>query len=136
MEKIKELENLKLDNSHLRDSKDNTKLEQEKEDINFIMENSHTSMMANQFNSINITELIEENENLKEKFSKVKILKDKLRNTKREKRFLCNEIASLNSKCYNITKIFTEGMHELSKELLKINEMQLDKIVQSKNYIT
>jgi hypothetical protein len=82
--------------------------------------------------SINISELLEDNEILKEKFEHLKALKDKLRLSKKENKFLSNEIAQINTLFFNQTKIFTEGIHEISKELLKIHEIQLDKIVQSR----
>ncbi len=83
--------------------------------------------------SINISELIEDNESLKQKFENLKILKDKQRLSKKENKFLSNEIALLNTVFFNQTKIFTEGIHEISKELMKIHEIQLDKIVHSMN---
>ena len=82
--------------------------------------------------SINITEMIEDNELLKEKFENLKTLKDKLKLSKKENKFMSNKIAQMNTLFFNLTKIFTEGVHEISKELLKIHEIQLDKIVQSK----
>ena len=82
--------------------------------------------------SINITELISENENLKEKFHNLKKLKNKFSLIKKEQRYLSNEVAQLNTKYFHLSKLFTEGMHELSKELYKIHEIQLDKVINKK----
>lgn len=92
--------------------------------------NNNSNSINNQ--SINITEIIEDNDYLKEKFENLKILKEKLKLTKKENKFLSTEIANMNTQSFYLAKIFTEGFHELSKELLKIHEIQLDKVVQSK----
>lgn len=82
--------------------------------------------------SINITELLEESDHLKEKFEYLKNLKEKFKLGKKENKYLSNEVAKLNSLFFNLGKIFTEGSQEIQKELLKIHEIKLDKIVQSK----
>jgi hypothetical protein len=85
--------------------------------------------------SINITEIVDENDYLKEKFERINMMKKRLKISKKEIRHLNSEISNMNTKCFYLTKIFTEGMHELSKELLKIHEIQLDKLVNSKKNI-
>jgi hypothetical protein len=80
-------------------------------------------------NSINITEIIEDNTMLRDKFENINSLKQRLKQSKKENKYLSREIAEMNSRVFLLTKIFTEGIHELSKELLKIHEIQLDKII-------
>ncbi len=82
--------------------------------------------------SINITEIIDENDYLKEQYENLQKYKEKLKHTKKENKYLSSEVSVLNAQYFFLSKIFTEGIHELTKELLKIHEIQLDKIVQSK----
>jgi hypothetical protein len=81
--------------------------------------------------SINIAELIEENERLKEIFSHLQNIKNQLRLSRKENNYISDQITEMNTEYFKLSKIFTEGIHELSKELLKIHEIQLDKIVAS-----
>jgi len=81
---------------------------------------------------LNITEVVEENGEMREKFEKISLLKEKLRKLKKENNFLSSKMNEINSDIFILTKLFTEGSHEISKELLKIHEIQLDKIVTSK----
>lgn len=86
--------------------------------------------------TINITDLIEENESLKAKYNYIQYLKNKLRLSKKENIQLSSDINDKNTEVFQLSKIFTEGMHEISKELLKVHEMQLDKATSSKIYLT
>jgi len=70
---------------------------------------------------------------LKEKFQNLKNLKYKLSQTKQVHRNISNQIGVLNTKYFCWSKLFTEGMHEISKELFKIHEIQLDKMITSKS---
>lgn len=83
--------------------------------------------------SINITDIIEESEFLKEKFNYIQKLKMELRQLKKENKLIIDKTTEMNTLYFVLIKIFTEGMHELSKELLKIHEIQLDKVVSSKS---
>ncbi len=38
----------------------------------------------------------------------------------------------MNTECFTYKKIFNEGIHEIGKELLKLHEMQLDKVINNK----
>ncbi len=79
--------------------------------------------------SINVTDLVSSNENLKEKFQNLKNLKKILSQIKQEHRNISNRVGVLNTKYFCSSKLFTEGMHEISKELFKIHEIQLDKTI-------
>jgi hypothetical protein len=83
--------------------------------------------------SINITDLLDENESLRQKYKQISLLKQKLKTRKKESKYLSNETSIYNTKYFVLAKIFTEGMHEVSKELLKIHEIQLDKIISKNN---
>ncbi len=151
LEKIKELENEKKEKSDASlNIKNNNSESILKEDMsayiidqsNSQIQNSRTLKNKKLINatgnsninnmSINITELIEESDHLKEKFEYLKNLKEKFKLGKKENNYLGNEVAKLNSLFFNLGKIFTEGSQEIQKELLKIHEIKLDKIVQSK----
>jgi hypothetical protein len=81
---------------------------------------------------LNITEIIEENNSLRMRYEKIRDLNNKLKSCKKENKNMSGAIADINQQIFTITKIFTEGIHELSKELLKIHEIQLDKVITSK----
>jgi len=148
LEKIKELENEKKEKSDASLHIKNNNSESMQDMSGYIMDQSNSQIQnsrtlknrklinASNMNnmSINITELIEESDHLKEKFEYLKNLKEKFKLGKKENNYLSNEVAKLNSLFFNLGKIFTEGSQEIQKELLKIHEIKLDKIVQSKNY--
>jgi hypothetical protein len=81
---------------------------------------------------LNITEIIEENNSLRMRYERIRDLNDKLKSCKKENNNMSRAVADINQQIFTITKIFTEGIHELSKELLKIHEIQLDKVISSK----
>lgn len=80
---------------------------------------------------INILDLIEDDYLLKEKYNSYNKSLKLLNLRKKEFRFLENAISNFNSRLFSLAKIFTEGMHEMSKELLRIHELQLDKQISS-----
>ena len=59
-------------------------------------------------------------------------LKKIYKNKKNENKILLKNIAEMNTECYTYKKIFNEGIHEIAKELLKLHEMQLDKVINNK----
>ena len=46
-----------------------------------------------------------------------------------ENDYLMKIINMMNNKFFKCRKLYNEGMHELSKELLRINEIELDKVI-------
>lgn len=85
------------------------------------------------FNYLNISEVLDDNANLKAKFDNIKNLKDTLSTIKNKERHSCFRLSELNTESFTLSKLFTDGMSEISKELLKIHELQLDKLISSKN---
>ncbi|MCF0233030.1 MAG: hypothetical protein HUJ63_12425 [Enterococcus sp.] len=81
--------------------------------------------------SINLNEVIEENEEIRNKYNKIIQLKKIFMNKKKENKNLMKSITEMNTDCFSYKKMFNEGMHEIAKELLKIHEMQLDKVINS-----
>ena len=74
-------------------------------------------------NSINIKELVEENEQIRAQYKRILMLKKQLILKRKENEHLSRAITEMNSDCFSFKKIFTEGMHEIAKELLKIHEI-------------
>lgn len=139
MEKIAELENKK--NSSKNDSsimkisntENNEKMSKSLEDMNFTANANKTYNSKMRDSSIlNITEFIEENDKLKEKFEIINFLKEKLRLRKKENKYIGNQISKVTSQIHMMASIFNEGMHEISRELLKIHEIQLEKVLKGK----
>ena len=84
-------------------------------------------------NSINIKELVEENEQIRAQYKRILMLKKQLILKRKENEHQSRAITEMNRDCFSFKKIFTEGMHEIAKELLKIHEIQLDKVIASSN---
>ena len=81
------------------------------------------------FKSININEIIEENEDIRNQYNQILQLKKIYKMKKKENLNLLKNIAEMNTESFTYKKMFNEGMHEIAKELLKLHEMQLDKVI-------
>ena len=79
--------------------------------------------------SININEIIEENEDIRNQYNQILQLRKIFKSKKKENLNLLKNIAEMNTECFSFKKIYNEGMHEIAKELLKLHEMQLDKVI-------
>lgn len=77
---------------------------------------------------INISSAIEENINLKEKFNNIKRLKSNTNLVKNELDKTILKCGTLNQENINLCRIFTDGINEISKEILKIHEVQKTQI--------
>ena len=82
--------------------------------------------------SINLSEIMEENEEIKNEYIQIEQLKQIYKSKKKENKILLKNIADMNTECFTYKKIFNEGIHEIAKELLKLHEMQLDKVINNK----
>ena len=94
---------------------------------------NNTTTYTSNYNEINIKEILEKNDKLKKKYERNKMLKKNLNNKKKENDYLIKNINEMNNSYYNCRKVFSEGMHEIAKELLKINEIELEKVVNNTN---
>ena len=74
-------------------------------------------------NNINVSEILDKNENLKQKNDKIIALKEYWKEKKRENDILIKSINRMNNNLFKCKKIYREGMHEIAKELLRINEI-------------
>ena len=75
---------------------------------------------------------MEENEEIKNQYIKIMQLRKIYNNKRKENKTLLKNIADMNTECFTYKKIFNEGIHEIGKELLKLHEMQLDKVINNK----
>ena len=85
------------------------------------------------FNNINIPEILEKNENLREKKEKNDKLREILKEKKMENDYLMRNINQMNNNFFKCKKVYNKGMHEIAKELLRINEIELDKVINNSN---
>lgn len=83
---------------------------------------------------LNITEVVEENNYLKDMYSDLNVKKANLLNITKENKLLSNEISSINMQIFQLGRIFAEGMYEIGVELRKIQEIQLNKVIKKQNY--
>ena len=132
-------ENLKLMGqiNHFENELSN-KLEEDLENIYYNIDNrlnDSTSLNNSSLigNSINVPEILEKNENLKKKKEKIDELKEILKEKKSENDYLIKNINMLNNNYFRCRKIYREGMYEIAKELLRINEIELDKVINNSN---
>ena len=79
--------------------------------------------------SVNLNEIIEENESIRNQYNQIMQLKKIFKKKKKENLNLLKNISEMNTECFSYKKMFNEGMHEIAKELLKLHEMQLDKVI-------
>ena len=99
---------------------------------NILNNNSITGNKNKSKDSINLNEIIEENEEIKNQYIQIMQLKKIYKSKKNENKMLLKNIAEMNTECFTYKKIFNEGIHEIAKELLKLHEMQLDKVINNK----
>ena len=83
--------------------------------------------------SIKINEIVKENEDIRNQYHRILELKKLYKNKKKQNQKLIRSINEMNTDCFLFKKIFNEGMHEIGKELLKIHELKLDKIISNTN---
>lgn len=82
-------------------------------------------------NSININSVIEENQELKNHYNRIITLKKLYKIKCFENQKLVKNLNEMTNECFLFKKLFNDGLHEISKELLKIHEMQLEKVIKS-----
>jgi len=140
-------ENLKLMEQINKIENDlSNKLEEDLEKLNYDLYNNKSNESINFNNSqisgnnssimnysIDVSEILEKNENMREKMKKIDSLKEFLKEKKEENDFLIKNINQMNNNYFRCKKIYREGMHEIAKELLRINEIELDKVINNTN---
>ena len=103
------------------------------ESMNFNNSQIKSNNSSTMNNSINVSEILEKNDRLREKKEKIDSLREFLKEKKEENDYLIKNINQMNNNFFKCKKIYREGMHEIAKELLKINEIELDKVINNTN---
>ena len=96
-------------------------------------ESGNMNYSINFDSNINIPDILEKNENLRKKKEKIDKLRENLQEIKMENDYLMRNINKMNNNFFKCKKVYNEGMHEIAKELLRINEMELDKVINNSN---
>ena len=82
---------------------------------------------------IKINEIVKENEDIKNQYNRILELRKEYKNTKFQNQKMIKTINEMSMDCFLFKKIFNEGMNEIGKELLKIHELKLDKVINRTN---
>ena len=82
---------------------------------------------------IKINEIVKENEDIKNQYNRILELRKEYKNTKIQNQKMIRTINEMSMDCFLFKKIFNEGMNEIGKELLKIHELKLDKVINRTN---
>ena len=82
---------------------------------------------------IKINEIVRENEDIKNQYNRILELRKEYKNTKIQNQKMIRTINEMSMDCFLFKKIFNEGMNEIGKELLKIHELKLDKVINRTN---
>ena len=138
MDKINEFENENNYNNNVSTYMNNS---QYGNNSSVILNNSQTNNQSvNILNNsvklpggIKINEIVKENEDIKNQYERLLELKKNYKNKIKENQKLVKTINEMNTDCFLFKKIFNEGMHEIGKELLKIQELKLDKVISGTN---
>lgn len=96
---------------------------------NIISNRENNMVNSKSQNSINLNEIVEENNGIRNLYEEIVELKKIFKNKKKENLNLLKNITEMNTETFSYKKMFNEGMHEISKELLKLHELQLDKVI-------
>ena len=82
---------------------------------------------------IKISEIVRENEDIKNQYHRILELKKEYKNAKIKNQKMIKTINEMSMDCFLFKKIFNEGMNEIGRELLKIHELKLDKVINGTN---
>ena len=82
---------------------------------------------------IKINEIVRDNEDIKNQYNRILELKKEYKNAKSQNERMIKAINEMNMDCFLFKKIFNEGMNEIGRELLKIHELKLDKVINGTN---
>ena len=145
LDKINELEN---DNNDIN-SKNNNNISTNMNNSQYgnnssIILNNSSQMIGNQSTNflnnsdkfpkgIKINEIVRDNEDIKNQYNRILELKKEYKNAKNYNHKMIKSINEMSIDCFLFKKIFNEGMNEIGRELLKIHELKLDKVINGTN---
>jgi len=134
-DKITELENENNNNNistYMNNSQNNSSVILNNSQTN----NQSTNILNNSIKipgSININEIVKENEDIRNQYNRIAELKKLYKNKRLKNQKVTKFVNQLHTDCFLFKRIFNEGMHEIGKELLKIHELKLDKVISGTN---
>ena len=145
LEKINELENENNNNNNINHNNVSTNMNNSQYGNNssVILNNSSQAIGNQSTNFLNnsdkfpkgikINEIVRENEDIKNQYNRILELRKEYKNTKIQNQKMIRTINEMSIDCFLFKKIFKEGMNEIGKELLKIHELKLDKVINRTN---
>ena len=147
LDKINELENdnndINIKNNNNNNISTNMNNSQYGNNSSVILNNS-SQMIGNQSTNflnnsdkfpkgIKINEIVRDNEDIKNQYHRILELKKEYKNAKSNNHKMIKSINEMSIECFLFKKIFNEGMNEIGRELLKIHELKLDKVINGTN---
>ena len=143
LDKINELENENNNNVNHNNVSTNMNNSQYGNNSSVILNNSSQAIGNQSTNFLNnsdkfpkgikINEIVRENEDIKNQYNRILELRKEYKNTKIQNQKMIRTINEMSMDCFLFKKIFKEGMNEIGKELLKIHELKLDKVINRTN---
>ena len=146
LDKINELEN---DNNDINSKNNNNNISTNMNNSQYgnnssIILNNSSQMIGNQSTNflnnsdkfpkgIKINEIVRDNEDIKNQYNRILELKKEYKNAKNYNHKMIKSINEMSIDCFLFKKIFNEGMNEIGRELLKIHELKLDKVINGTN---
>ena len=146
LDKINELEN---DNNDINSKNNNNNISTNMNNSQYgnnssIILNNSSQMIGNQSTNflnnsdkfpkgIKINEIVRDNEDIKNQYNRILELKKEYKNAKNYNHKMIKSINEMSLDCFLFKKIFNEGMNEIGRELLKIHELKLDKVINGTN---
>ena len=113
--------------------KDLPSLEEKVKEKNKILKELNKENIKLKDKSISINEIVKENEDIRNQYNRIAELKKLYKNKRVKNQKLTKFVNEMHTDCFLFKKIFNEGMHEIGKELLKIHELKLDKVISGTN---
>ena len=137
-DKINELE---YENNNINNNNISTYMNNSQNNSSVILNNSQTNNQSTNIlnnsikipGSISINEIVKENEDIRNQYNIIDELKKLYKNKRAKNHKLTKFVNEMHTDCFLFKKIFNEGMHEIGKELLKIHELKLDKVISGTN---
>ena len=146
LDKINELEN---DNNDINSKNNNNNISTNMNNSQYgnnssIILNNSSQIIGNQSTNflnnsdkfpkgIKINEIVRDNEDIKNQYNRILELKKEYKNAKNYNHKMIKSINEMSLDCFLFKKIFNEGMNEIGRELLKIHELKLDKVINGTN---
>jgi len=145
LDKINELENDNNNNNNSKNNNISTNMNNSQYGNNSsVILNNSSQLIGNQSTNflnnsdkfpkgIKINEIVRDNEDIKNQYNRILELKKEYKYAKNKNQKMIKSINEMSMDCFLFKKIFNEGMNEIGRELLKIHELKLDKVINGTN---